>query len=319
MNFEKKYWSTDEFSYKNGESYEGYVGILDGEGYTYDKKEKLIKNDRYITQFNSSKEFFDRILDESIELPYKKSDIQFHANDFLYRATIKNILQKLQENNDYIFKCATLSDTLIPAVNDCSILATVNNSHYVFIDVEGNEHKIVPEIADDTQNGVKRNIEDAYIVNPNFIDGPDVEKRVYPLKNGDTPKASYPAKWYMIPNTRYVIDLDEGILKRYDLAAQKNTRTALDPTFYPQVLEDGTVQEPRFNFHDIVGSEMIITNVGVDENGFKRIKLLIFLLFKTKLVVMRYIYYPENFEANNLYGGNINFRDGSKEIGRAHV
>lgn len=314
MNFEKKYWSTDEFFYKNGDPYEGYVGILDGEGYTYDKKEKLVKNDSYLTQFNSSNEFFDRILDEPIELPYKKSDIQFHANDFLYRATIKNILQKLQENNDYIFKCATLSDTLIPAVNDCSVLATVNNSHYVFVDDEGNEHKSVPDIADDSQNGVKRGIEAGYIINPNFVDTSDAEKLVYPLKNGDLPKATYAPKWYKIPNTKYILDLQEGILKRYDLASQKNTRTALDPTFYPQVMDDGTIREAKYNFHDIVGSEMIITNVGLDKNGFKRVKLLIFLLFKTKLIILRYIYYPENFEANKLYGSDIDFREGSKDI-----
>ena len=44
-------------------------------------------------------------------------------------------------NNDYIYKCATISDTLIPSVDDCSILATTNNSYYVFVDSTGNEHK----------------------------------------------------------------------------------------------------------------------------------------------------------------------------------
>jgi hypothetical protein len=72
-------------------------------------------------------------LDEEIKLPYGKKDVQFHANDFLYRGTIKNILEKLQANNDFIYKCSTLSDTLIPAVDDCSILATTDNSHYVFV------------------------------------------------------------------------------------------------------------------------------------------------------------------------------------------
>ena len=201
MKFEKKYWSSNEFSYKNGDSYVGYVGIFDNEGYTYDKQEKLVKNDKYITQFNSTNQFFDRILDEELKLPYSKKDIQFHANDFLYRGTIKNILKKLQANNDFIFKCATLSDTLVPSVNDCSILATTNNSKYVFLDNEENEYDSVPEISDDTQNLVKTAIEKGFIVNPNYNEEKYPDKISYILKNGDKPKSTYAAKWYMIPNT----------------------------------------------------------------------------------------------------------------------
>jgi hypothetical protein len=52
-------------------------------------------------------------------------------------------------------------------------------------------------------------------------------------------------------------------LKRYDLSAQKQTKTALDPTFYPQTLENGTKTEPLYNFHDIVGSEIVVTDVGM--------------------------------------------------------
>jgi hypothetical protein len=118
----------------------------------------------------------------------------------------------------------------------------------------------------------------------------------------------------MVPNTKYIIDLEEGILKRYDLASQKNTRTALDSTFYPQLMEDGTIKEAKYNFHEIVSSDMVITNVGLDENGHKRIKLLIFLLFKTKLVIMRYIYYPDHFESNTTEGQNISFKRDSKDI-----
>ena len=314
MKFEKKYWSSNEFSYKNGDSYVGYVGIYDNNGYTYDKQEKLVKNDKYITQFNSSDQFFDRILDEEIKLPYSKKDIQFHANDFLYRGTIKNILKKLQANNDFIFKCASLSDTLVPAVNDCSILATSNNSKYVFLDDEKNEYDSVPEITDDTQNLIKSAIEKGFIVNPNYNEEKYPDKISYILKNGDKPKSTYAAKWYMIPNTKFNLDLEEGILKRYDLASQKNTKTALDSTFYPQVLEDGTVVEAKYNFHDIKGSEMIVTNVGLDEDGDKRVKLLIFLLFKDKLLIMRYVYYPDNFAANGKKSKEISFKRNSKDI-----
>ena len=52
MTFEKKYWSEGEFSLINGEDYNGYVGIYEGEAYIYDTYEKLIKNKTYLTQFN---------------------------------------------------------------------------------------------------------------------------------------------------------------------------------------------------------------------------------------------------------------------------
>ena len=94
--FEKKYWSVGEFTTLSGEPYEGYVGIYNNDGFIYDTQEKLEKNTTYYTQFNTSKYFFDRILDEQLELPYNKKEIQFHANDFLYKGSIKTILQRLQ-------------------------------------------------------------------------------------------------------------------------------------------------------------------------------------------------------------------------------
>ena len=62
----------------------------------------------------------------------------------MYRGTIKSILQKLQLNNDYIYKCTTISDTLIPAVDDCSILATTNNSYHVFVGYDKKEFREIP-------------------------------------------------------------------------------------------------------------------------------------------------------------------------------
>jgi hypothetical protein len=78
-----------------GDYYSGYVGILNGDAYIFDTGELLIKTKNYKTQFNVSEMFFDRILDEEISLPYSKKEVIFHANDFLYKGSIKNILQKL--------------------------------------------------------------------------------------------------------------------------------------------------------------------------------------------------------------------------------
>ena len=54
IDFEKKYWSTNEFSRENGEDYTGYVGIFEQKGYIYDTGEPLINKTTYFTQFNTS-------------------------------------------------------------------------------------------------------------------------------------------------------------------------------------------------------------------------------------------------------------------------
>lgn len=342
IQFQKKYWSVGQYSKSDGTDYEGYVGIYDNDAYIYDTQEKLQKLGTYYTQFNTSNYFFDRILDEEIKLPYNKKDLQFQANDFLYKGTIKNILQKLQANNDYIYKCATLSDTLIPAVNDCSILATTNNSYYVFIGQGGKEYPIIPETKQ-SQNMVIKDVRNGYIVNPDFDNdlkteaGWNESEHYYPLQVGDKPKEKYPVKWYKIPKTSYKLDLEHGKLTRYDLLNQKKTKTALDPTFYPQVLDDGTRTEPPYNFNELVGVEMIITDVGMQDviigqdsvrarkikeqpkdgqtiRKVKRIKLIIFMCFKDKVVVMRYVYYPDDFYANTWLGDGLDFTDGTKDL-----
>lgn len=341
ITYEKKYWSKNEYHLQNGDTYEGYVGIYDGKAYIYDTQEELIVGDNYYSQHNLSYMFFDRILDDKMELPYKKKEMTFQPNDFLYRSTLKSILQKLQANNDYIYKCATISDTLIPAVDDCSILATTNNSYYVFVDGQGNEYKEVPVLDSNVVNKVKEAIIDGYVYNPDFdtslIGTTDPNSLIYPIKQGDKPKTKYGSKWQMIPNVKYILDLEYGKLTRYNLSAQSNTKTALDPTFYQQVLEDGTIIEPKYNLDDLTATDAIITDVGtqkivvtqtevrpyVDDEELtsdmelrivKRIRLLIFMAFKNKIVILRYIYYPDDFYVNSWLGGSINFNEGTRDL-----
>lgn len=220
IDYEKKYWSENEFKL-NGENYVGYVGIKDRNAYVFDTAEPLTKNSTFYTQFNCGDYFFDRILDESLILPFNKKEVQFYPNDFLNRGTIKSILQKLQANNDFIYKCSTISDTLIPIVDDCLNFTS-------------------------DKNGV-----------------------LYPKK----------------------------------LSNAKNNTTSKDEYFYPQKEN----QTPDFNFDELMASDMCITNVDMDGND-KRVKLLIFLAFKTKLVIIRYNYYPENFQKNIDKNVGIDFK-----------
>ena len=116
-NYEKKYWSKNEFTL-NGKAYEGYVGIRKNNGYVFDTNEPLIKNNSFSARFNSSKNFFDRILNEEMGLPHSKKEIQYQNNDFLHQNTLKTIIKNLSENNDYIFKCCTISNTSLPATEN---------------------------------------------------------------------------------------------------------------------------------------------------------------------------------------------------------
>ena len=345
IQFQKKYWSEDEFIRENGQNYKGYVGIYDNQGYIYGTQQKLKKSSTYYTQFNSGKYFFDRILDEQLKLPYGKKQTLFQANDFLYKGTFKDILYKLQANNDFIYKCSTISDTLIPVVDDCSILATTNNSKFVFVGKSGQEYEQIPDIINDKLNTTLSDVQSGYIINPNWdtslqkdrLQNENSEKYIYPLIKGAVPKETYPSKWYKIPNTKYNLDLDYGKLTRYNMLNQKQTKTALDSTFYSQQLQDGTKTTPLYPFDDIVASEMVITDVGMQKIGIsesgvrglteydelkdgqqqktvKRIRLLIFLAFKTKISVIRYIYYPDDFYVNNWLGGSIDFNQGTNDV-----
>jgi hypothetical protein len=123
-NYEKKYWSKNEFTL-NGKAYEGYVGIRKNNAYVFDTNEPLVKNNSFSAQFNSTKNFFDRILNEDMVLPHSKKEIQYQNNDFLHKNTLKTIVKNLSMNNDYIFKCSTIGNTTLP-VNEKCIIYTPN-------------------------------------------------------------------------------------------------------------------------------------------------------------------------------------------------
>ena len=46
----------------------------------------------------------------------------------------------------------------------------------------------------------------------------------------------------------------------------------------------------------------------------KRIRLLVFLAFKTKIVILRYVYYPDDYYVNYWLGDSIDFSENSKDI-----
>jgi len=125
MDFEKKYWSKKEYKTAAGEKYTGYVGIFDGKVYEYDTEKELFGFDSYIARINCSKENFDRTLSHQLKLPYAKKDVTFAANDFLYGNIVKTAISRLQENNDYIFKNAIISNSILPYSDNCTLLSSL--------------------------------------------------------------------------------------------------------------------------------------------------------------------------------------------------
>lgn len=131
MDFEKKYWSEKEYTRKTGDAYKGYVGINDSEAYILDNEELLNKGDAWETHVNTSHYYYDRILDQDMALPHTREEIQYSANDFLTSTTLRNILIKLQNNNNYLFRNAIISNTKLPATEDCKILANNGQNGYL--------------------------------------------------------------------------------------------------------------------------------------------------------------------------------------------
>lgn len=205
-NYEKKYWSKGEYTLRN-KDYEGYVGIRKNNGFIFDTNEPLTKNKSFSAQFNSSKNFFDRILDDELSLPHSKKEVQYQNNDFLHKNTLKTIIKNLSENNDYIFKCSTLSNTTIPATDNCLLYSSGNGTSL-------EKHTLSSQLVNDIVN------------NNNFN------------SNG------------------------------------------------------------QFDLNKITASDMCVTNVELDEDEDKKVFLLLFFAFQSKIVIVQHVYYPENFDKN---------------------
>lgn len=127
MKFEKKYWSSGEFTIdaEGKIPYEGYVGIYDGSAYNFQTGEKLTALSSYLNRINTSAKNFDRTLSHKLKLPYGKNDISFAANDFLYGSTVKTIVEKLQKNNDYLFQNSIISNSILPYADKCVLYTSL--------------------------------------------------------------------------------------------------------------------------------------------------------------------------------------------------
>lgn len=124
MNFEKKYWSKGEFTTPDGEKINGFVGVTKNKAYNFITEEELLDRDTYLARINCSSETFDRTLSNKLKLPFDKNDVTFAANDFLYSSSVKTAVDRLQANNDYIFRHSIISNSILPYTSDCILLSS---------------------------------------------------------------------------------------------------------------------------------------------------------------------------------------------------
>lgn len=255
MDFDKKYWSNGEFTL-NGNPYNGYVGIYDDNPYVYDTEEPLKSNLTYFSKINSSSnKYFDRVLGEDLELPYKKEDIVFAPNDFLYSSTVKTLVERLEENNNYLFRNAIVGNSILPYNNNISILASEDYNEYYFnyTDLEGNpavSSKTATCFVDDLdKNGIIHINEGdefvgyaSYIINENCTNGIDFDNILLAI-DGMTAEEVYMSAYngkntenYLLPRVEVKNFINDGVLKRYSFNEKGlSTKTQGDKYFYPRV------------------------------------------------------------------------------------
>lgn len=128
MQFEKKYWSKNEYTDYQGNNFTGYVGIYNGKPYDFISYKELTSKNAYITRINCSDKNFDRTLSQKLQLPYGRRDIVFAANDFMHNGLIDTIVSRLQENNDYIFQNSIISNANLPITDECLMLSSLTDA-----------------------------------------------------------------------------------------------------------------------------------------------------------------------------------------------
>lgn len=194
MIFQKKYWSSGEYSDQQNVAYQGYVGIYNGCAYAFGTKQLLKKKSNQYTDFNCSSFHFDRILDQKLKLPYSKKQCSLQANDFLNKSVIKNILKKIHLNNNYLYKCSTISNTKIPNSKNIGILAP--DGVPKFVDKDNITHE---QCTNDNKGKIQ------------FERNPKCNER-YNLVVGALPRANYPNNFWQVPQVKPDQD-DENKLK----------------------------------------------------------------------------------------------------------
>jgi len=126
----KRFYAESGLFTLTGSNYEGYVEVLSGVPYVAENiedlalrcqnikvmaKQPLERLNTYRTDLLCSEFFYDRAINDSIELPYKLNDMLVEANDFLNYNLLEDKLSKIKKNTTYTYSRFFVTDSNLPS------------------------------------------------------------------------------------------------------------------------------------------------------------------------------------------------------------
>lgn len=122
------YANENEFTYVSGGDYTGYITVLSGQAYTAKTNAAVVPADYYESSLYLSPFLKNRDINEPVILPYDANDILFGANDFLTYGGFTEKLNRLHDNNTFVYSRMFMSDNDLPV----KTLSGDNITNYTF-------------------------------------------------------------------------------------------------------------------------------------------------------------------------------------------
>jgi hypothetical protein len=117
-----------------GTNYTGLVEINNGVAKSYYTQQLLEPKRLFSTDLALSNFTYDRLVGDTVTLPYSLQDVSFEANDYLTFNLIKDRLRKLHINNTYVFSRMFIPNNDLPASNNIRYLgvppSTINTTTF---------------------------------------------------------------------------------------------------------------------------------------------------------------------------------------------
>lgn len=114
----KKFYTYGGEFLLNNTNYIGQVEIIDGVVTTYTLKEPLASQQSFAADLLESKLTYDRLINDTINLPYSLNDVCIAANDYLTYNLISDKLKKLHSNNSYVYSRMFIPNNDLPSSNN---------------------------------------------------------------------------------------------------------------------------------------------------------------------------------------------------------
>ena len=111
----KKFYTAGGEFLLTGTNYIGQVEIINNIAQTYNTKQSLVTQQTFAADILASTLTYDRLISDSITLPYTIDDICIAANDYLTYNLISDKLKKLHTNNSYVYSRMFIPNNDLPS------------------------------------------------------------------------------------------------------------------------------------------------------------------------------------------------------------